>query len=212
MSQRSEAIGAVAHPVRLRVLKHLNDAGAASIQELAEAAGVHENTVRAHVSALEASGLVVGESRSGAGPGRPGVQYRLTPDGERIDQEFMGMGELLAAVVGRAGIGPEQLHEMGRDWGRYLVGRPGSHPIEERIPEVLNRLGYKAEIVDGHVHLFGCPCPLLSPDNPALICELSSGVLDGVLEACGADRGLGEEHHDPKARDCTIELIHVPGR
>jgi predicted ArsR family transcriptional regulator len=212
MSQRAGAIKAVAHPVRLRVLQHLAGTDAASIPELAEQAGVHENTVRAHVSALEESGLLVSEPRAATGPGRPGVQYRLTPAGGRIDQEFMGMAELLAAVVTRSGVGAEQLHEIGKDWGRYLVGRPGSYPIDERIPDILSGLGFKAAVVDGEVRLNGCPCSLLAPDNPRLICELASGVLDGVLLACGADRTLGEEHHDPQARNCSIELIQVPGR
>ena len=212
MSQRAGAIKAVAHPVRLRVLQHLARTDAASIPELAEEAGVHENTVRAHVSALEEAGLLVSEPRAATGPGRPGVQYRLTPAGGRIDQEFMGMAELLAAVVARSGISAEQLHEIGKDWGRYLVGRPGSYPIEERIPDILNDLGFKAAVVDGEVQLSGCPCELLAPDNPLLICGLCSGVIDGVLLACRSDRRLGEEHHDPQARRCSIELIQVPGR
>jgi hypothetical protein len=45
-----------------------------------------------------------------------------------------------------------------------------------------------------------------------MICALASGVIDGVLLACGADRSLGSEHHDPAARNCTIELVQVPGR
>jgi predicted ArsR family transcriptional regulator len=211
-SQRAGAIKAVAHPVRLRVLQHLARTDTASIPELAEAAGVHENTVRAHVSALEESGLLVSAPRAATGPGRPGVQYRLTPAGSRIDQEFMGMAELLAAVVARSGVSAEQLHEIGKDWGRYLVGRPGSYPIEERIPDILNGLGFKAAVVDSEVQLSGCPCALLAPDNPRLICDLCSGVLDGVLLACRADRRLGEEHHDPQTRRCSIELIEVPGR
>jgi predicted ArsR family transcriptional regulator len=208
-SQRRVAIDAVGHPVRLRVLEHLGEVEAASIMELAQAAGVHENTARAHVSALEEAGLIASEPRAPTGPGRPGTQYRLTPEGGRIDQEFMGIAELLAAVVGRAGIPREQLHEIGREWGRYLVGRPGRHPIEERVPEVLNRLGFKAAVEDGRVHLTGCPCPLLAADDPLMICELASGVVDGVLLACGADRSLGCEHHDPAARDCTVALIQV---
>lgn len=211
-SPRSGAIDAVAHPVRLRVLKHLTEAGAASALELADAAAVHENTVRAHISALEDAGLVAAEQRAAAGPGRPGVQYRLTDEGARFDQDFMGIGELLAAVVARSGVERGQLRDIGRDWGRYLVGRPGRHPIEERVPQVLGRLGFQAEVVDGEVKLSGCPCPLLSSDRPDLICELAGGVLDGVLLACGAERTLGAEHHDQRARRCTIELVHVPGR
>src|SRR5215207_347053 len=169
MPGRSAALEAVGHPVRLRVLERLRE-GPASVPELADAAAVHENTVRAHVAVLEAGGIVAGEARAVAGPGRPTVQYRLTGDGERLEHDFLGLAELLAAVISRTGTTPQKLHEIGREWGRYLVGRPGRYDIDGRIPEVLRRLGWRAEVVDGRVRLSGCPCPVVCVDRPGLLC------------------------------------------
>ena len=45
------------HPVRHAILRRAAD-GAATLPELAEAAGVHLNTARAHVAALEAGGAL----------------------------------------------------------------------------------------------------------------------------------------------------------
>lgn len=209
MSDTSGALQAVGHPVRLRILQRLGNGDSASVTELADAAGVHENTVRAHVAVLEDGGLVAGEPRPAARPGRPGVQYRLTPEGERLDQNFLGLSELLAAAVGRAGMSPEELREIGREWGRYLAGRPGQYDFHERVPAILARLGYTATIDHGGVRLLGCPCPTIAPDRPGLICELATGVLDGVLGAVGAQLRVGPAEHDPARRDCRITLVDV---
>ena len=166
MADSTGALQAVGHPVRLRVLERLADGEAASVPELADAVGAHENTVRAHVAVLEEAGLIAGESRPAAGPGRPGVQYRLTERGERLDQDFMGLAELLAAALGRAGLEPERLHDVGRDWGRYLAGRPGQFDPRERLPEILRRLGYDVTVAGDEVRLTGCPCPLIPPTAP----------------------------------------------
>jgi predicted ArsR family transcriptional regulator len=206
MTARTGALEAVGHPVRLRILDRLG-VGPASITELAEAAGVHENTARAHVAALEDGGLLAAEPRPASGPGRPGVQYRLTNDGERLDQDFLGLAELLAAVISRSGATVPQLREIGQEWGRYLVGRPGRWDLAERVPAVLRRLGFEATVDGDEVHLTNCPCPIVSADRPELVCALASGVLDGVLAAAGHERRIAEEFHDPAARDCRIILV-----
>jgi predicted ArsR family transcriptional regulator len=206
MTVRTGALEAVGHPVRLRILDRLGT-GPASITELAEAAGVHENTARAHLAALEQGELVVAEPRPPSGPGRPGVQYRLTGEGERLDQDFLGLAELLAAVISRSGATVPELREIGKEWGRYLVGRPGRWDLAERVPAVLRRLGFEATVEDDEVHLTGCPCPVVSADRPELICALASGVLDGVLAAAGHERRIADEIHDPVARDCRIILV-----
>lgn len=212
MSENQGALDAVGHPVRLRVLQRLADGQQATVSELAEAAGVHENTVRAHVAVLEEAQLVASEPKPSAGPGRPGIQYRLTPAGEHLDDNFLGLAELLAAVVGRAGMSEEQLRQIGREWGRYLAGRPGRYDIDERVPEVLGRLGYDARVADGRVILRGCPCPTVASDRPELICGLATGVLEGVLAAAGTSLGVGERDHDPATRHCEITLIDISAR
>jgi predicted ArsR family transcriptional regulator len=207
----TQALEAVGHPVRLRILRRLGE-GPASVPELAEAAGVHENTVRAHVAVLESGGLVSSAPRPAAGRGRPGVEYELTHSGERLDVDFLGLAELLAAVIERTGTTPEQLRDVGREWGRYLLGRPGRYDVDERIPEVLRRLGFDARVAGGRVELTGCPCPLIAPDRPELICELATGVLDGVLSAAGTHQTVGDGHHNPAERRCHVTLIDVSPR
>ncbi len=73
-------IDAVADPLRLRVIRRLSDGEAASMAELAEAAGVHVNTVRPHVAALEQAAVVERLRAAPSGRGRPTICYRLASD------------------------------------------------------------------------------------------------------------------------------------
>jgi hypothetical protein len=55
--------------------------------------------------------------------------------------------------------------------------------------------------------LTGCPCPLVSPDRPAVVCALVDAAIDGALEG----RGLGarSRRHDPESRHCCMALAPV---
>jgi hypothetical protein len=102
-----------------------------------------------------------------------------------------------------------QLRQVGREWGRYLVGRPGQYALRDRAPEILHGLGYDADVADDGVRLTGCPCPLIASDRPELICQLVTGVVDGVLGAIGAPLRVGATEHDPGRRDCRITLVEI---
>jgi DNA-binding transcriptional ArsR family regulator len=68
----------VANPIRLRIVRHLSDRESSSLDELAEAVSAQRNTVRAHLRALMAAGVVArtpGESDGRLG--RPPARYRL---------------------------------------------------------------------------------------------------------------------------------------
>jgi predicted ArsR family transcriptional regulator len=198
------ALDAVAHPVRLRIIRHLADAGPASLGELAKAAGVHENTARTHVAALEQGGLVTSERRPLDRPGRPGVNYRL------VDEQLPApsqLAQLLGAALDRAGPHVDDLRAVGRDWGRYLAGRPDGYDVEKKVPEVLEQVGFTARVRDGAVELSGCPCPSVLPGRPGLVCCLGEGVIEGVLDASGAPQRIGTAEHDPANRRCRVQIV-----
>ena len=66
-------LDAVADPVRLRIVRHLADGGSATLAELADVAGVHLNTIRAHVAALEEADVLHSAQKPASGPGRAGA-------------------------------------------------------------------------------------------------------------------------------------------
>jgi predicted ArsR family transcriptional regulator len=202
-------LDAIADPLRLRIVRHLDGAPGATLQELADAAGVHLNTIRPHAAALEDAGVVVRAAAPPAGRGRPRVEYRLAGDWSPPTSDFRGLAELLAAALMRGGHGPEELRAVGLEWGRYLHGRPGGHDVARDVPDALEQLGFEARVDDSTLRLTGCPCSRVLPDRPELICELAVAVADGVLAGSGSDVRVGAREHDPEAHRCQLHLEHA---
>jgi hypothetical protein len=92
-----------------------------------------------------------------------------------------------------------------------MVGRPGPRDPALEVPAALERLGFHAELRDGVVELRGCPCPVVSPGDPRLVCSLCTGVIDGVLAACGTGLQVSGDSHDPVARHCQAPLTRKRG-
>ena len=180
--------------------------GAATLPELAEAANVHLNTARAHVAALEEAGVLQAQQGGASGRGRPPLRYRLADDFTFPGSDFLGLAELLAAAVARSEQTPEQLHGLGEDWGRYLAGRPGTQELERVLPAALGRLGFDARLNGDELILSGCPCRLVLPDSPELVCNLAIAVTEGVLAGCGSSLRVTDRFHDPERRRCTAAL------
>jgi DNA-binding transcriptional ArsR family regulator len=205
------ALEALADPVRLRIVRHLVEHDGASLEELADAVGVHPNTARPHLASLEEAGVVERVRQERRGRGRPRVGYRLARDWTLDGQRSTGLPGLLAAALLRAAPSAEELRTAGNDWGRYLVGRPGAHDPRRGLPIALGALGYDARVNDGTLELSACPCPVVSPSRPEQICQLADGVIDGVLSSSGGTLRAGTAVHDPERRRCTVGLVGRAG-
>jgi hypothetical protein len=134
------------------------------------------------------------------------VNYKLAPGWDRSRGGFLRVAELLAAALGRLDPKPQHLRKVGNEWGRYLLGRPGSYDIETELPRVLGELGHDAAVGGGRLTLTKCPCPIVAPDRPELCCRLAEGVVEGVLAASGDDRRATGFEHDPTERRCSAKL------
>ena len=203
-------IDTIADPTRLQIVRRLSE-GPASLTELADAAGVHLNTARTHVTALEAAGLLVAEQQPAGGRGRPPLRYRLDDDYTLPTTDFRGLAELLAVAVARSGQDPAELRRLGSDWGRYLAGRPGhrrsSAPCPQRWSDWASRPAWRTASCCSTA----CPCRLVLPDQPELLCGLAMAVAEGVLAGSGTRARLTGVAHDPVARHCkaTIEELVI---
>lgn len=205
------AFNVLADPVRLRIVRHLSEHGEATLPELADVLGVALNTARPHVQALEEAHVVERRDRPSGGPGRPALVYRLVADWVVATTDFLGLAQLLATVVLRCRPDLETVGAAGHDWGRWWLGRPGGHrSVEAELPRALERLGFDAEVDERGVVLSACPCPLVAPDDPLVMCELSAGTVEGILAGSATGVRVGSRHHDPPRRRCRIELRHPP--
>lgn len=200
-------LDAIADPIRIRLIRHLEENSDATLPELASAAQVHANTARAHMSALEAAGVVEAKAAQLHTRGRPPLRYRLAADWVQPAGDFRGMAEVLAAALCRQGAGTEDVRAVGEEWGRYLLGRPGDHDPARELPRALERIGFDAACPDARtLTLSACPCRLVSPQRPELICELAVAVAEGVLAGSGSGLTIAERAHDPEARRCSARL------
>src|SRR5262249_31899066 len=138
--------------------------------------------------------------------GRPGIDYRLAANWDSAGADFLGVAELLAAALGRVGLDPDQLRDVGKEWGRYLLGRPGTYEIEDELPRVLGRLGFGATVSGGRVQLSRCRCAAVAPDQPEMMCSLTEGVIEGALAAAGSGRTATSFDHEPQQRRCSAKL------
>jgi predicted ArsR family transcriptional regulator len=196
----------VADPVRLQILRRLSEGGPASVTELAAAADVHVNTARPHVAALEEARVLVRTAGEPAGRGRPADRYALAEDWRLPGDDLHGLAELLAGLLVRVAPGREEIESFGRDWGRFLLGRPGGHDLHRDLPPALERLGFQARMDGDEVQLSSCPCPLVSPQRPDLLCSLAVAVIDGLADAAGSPLRVGAAAHDSRRRRCSAGL------
>ena len=127
-------LDAVADPVRLRIVRHLADRGSATLTELADVAGVHLNTIRAHVTALEEAEVLQSAQKAATGPGRPAAEYRLVDGWGLSSTDFLELAGLLASALVRNRPDDAALRATGAEWGRYLVGRPGYRDVATEMP------------------------------------------------------------------------------
>jgi predicted ArsR family transcriptional regulator len=77
---RSHWLDVVADPVRLQILRRLSETGEATASELATRSPASYQTLRRHLDALAAAGVI--EARAGVSDGasgRPATRFRLTP-------------------------------------------------------------------------------------------------------------------------------------
>ena len=190
-------IDVLANPVKLRLVRHLERAGEASLQELADAAGVHLNTVRQHVGELEAAGAIVRTGSSPAGRGRPALRYQVAPGWAPPTHDFRGLAQVLAATLAHDGATKDELRAAGVEWGRHFEGE---------LPLALEQLGFEACVHGNTIELTDCPCPCMLADQPELICELAIAVTDGVLAGAGSTMRVAKRAHDPQRRSCSAEL------
>jgi hypothetical protein len=115
------------------------------------------------------------------------------------------LAELLAALALRLEPSTRELSEVGRQWGNYLAGRPGEKDIDS-LPLELERLGFDARLQGMKLEMSGCPCPLVAPQNPELVCALMKAVVDGIAEATTERLRVASSVHDPARRHCAIAL------
>lgn len=191
---------------RVRVLELLRAHGAAlPAPHVAEAVGLHPNTVRLHLDQLADAGLVTRQREPRRGPGRPRLLFAAVPaaapppapdrtapheDGYRVLAGVLA-GHLERESGSRAAA---EAAEAGRAWARTLdapARRPApATPAEarERVVQVLDDLGFAPATTDpdGPIELHRCPFAQVAEAHSQVVCGVHLGLMQGLLDDVAA--------------------------
>jgi predicted ArsR family transcriptional regulator len=203
------ALHALAHPARAAFVRHLRRSPA-NVDELADAAGVHTNTARRHLAALEAEGVVEREAQRSGGRGRPTWRWRLTDRGHAREVDYRELASLLATVLGRGAVTRSELRAAATEWGAWTQEKDRAVGIAPAL-DVLRRAGVDATVKGDALTLARCPCAIVSPANPRLVCHLLLDAAEGALGAAGTGLRIEQRHHDPEHRRCSA-VVRAPDR
>lgn len=179
---------------------------------LAQATGLHPNTVRFHLDVLAEAGLVTVSRDPSRKPGRPrrlfstarvpppaapsppGTPVQASPDGHTL------LAAVLARHLARISTDPGAAAEAaGRSWSTDRTAedgkdppRSGTEPITA-VTALLDEIGFAPQTVrdrDGwRILLHRCPFHTMAAQHPEIVCRLHLGLLQGAVDRLGHDGG-----------------------
>jgi predicted ArsR family transcriptional regulator len=198
------------HATKLTLLRLLIR-GPATVDVLAQAAGIHRTAVRRHMMDLVGAGLIGTVPLRGS-RGRPRVTYSLTTEG----REFLfARYDVVLDCLTRASVersGPLRtrvlFEEAARTWARDL-GFPSS---TDSVMHVLESAGFQPELRKERgqrvLVSHACPVPQLAQKNPVLLCEAFHGRL--LSEALPGGRATLRQTMAQGASECVHVLTSSP--
>jgi predicted ArsR family transcriptional regulator len=165
-----------------RVLAALAQCGSpATLAELGETTGLHENTLRGHLDALHQAGQVSRLRVTPSGRGRPPWSYVA------LEAPYAALAKALSrGLESNPGATARETGESGgRAWGeqlRELFDEDGQTP-HERLMLALEHVGFRPEISANRtsVRLTRCPFIDAARAHPEAVCSVHLGLIEGAL-------------------------------
>ena len=204
---------ALADPSRVSILSTLRrDEAAKDATELAEAVGLHPNTVRSHLRQLQEAGLVVARRDAQGKPGRPHIVFEAAEPSDETQEALEAyrlLAQVLAQSVGEREPDPTQRAETT---ARELAGECSEEdgPVAHAV-RFLSRLGFDPLVrtragapAQTEIVMRACPFEDLGPDQLELACSVHRGLIRGVLRPETTGGAAVELHAEPGS--CVARL------
>ncbi len=200
---------------RINLLHELQQRGAMTVTELAEATGLHHNTVREHLQRLVDAGFVSCETVRRPERGRPKLLYSTTADhadrmrNKRVESALAraeqlrrlvpqaARPEVSATVARQLDVLDDHMDQCGFD--STIRTAPAPEPAEPSDGASADPGAFLAE-----VHMHGCPFDKLVRDHPH-VCDVHFGLVRDTLRQAGGPLEA-RELNPVESRDCTMRL------
>lgn len=183
--------------------------------EIAEALGLHTNTVRPHLDRMRDAGLLDVTTDGRGEVGRPQHRFSLAAEAPSLGLEPPTVPVLARMVLNMA----ERLQASAAD--AFAVGaaegasRAGGYAVYpsalEALVDDLDRLGFdpvvaESEKPDNAVVAFAnCPFAAYAESHPDLVCGLHHGLVAGFVDTMG-DAEVAEFCSIAHRTPCQVEL------
>ena len=181
---------------RREVLRLLRaSANPMSILGIADALGVHPNTVRFHLDVLVGDGQVEQVAPGRKGPGRPPLMFRAVRQMDRGGtRHYRLLAEILSTALAAERNSTDKARTAGREWGLRMELPPdadtGAEEAVDRLVEMLDELGFaperRAANGEQEIGLRHCPFLELAETRTAVVCPIHLGLMQGAMETWGS--------------------------
>ena len=201
------------HPSRARVLSCLAARGEPTrVEALASELGLHPNTVRLHLEELEAAGFVRRRTVAPEGPGRPPQEWSTIGGALPIRSAYQALSRWLLQGLEESEMGPLEIRETGRSIGRDMAAGREPEDAVEALGALVSALGFQPTYdAEARFSLRNCSFRAAAEQNPALVCSLHHGIVEGFTAAIdpGARVSLFEPR-PPGEAGCLVGITR-PG-
>jgi predicted ArsR family transcriptional regulator len=176
-----------------------------TVEDIAQATGLHPNTIRTHLDVLRAAGRIERSRQDAQGRGRPKWLYSVVADDpyRRFAADLTGA---LSAAHDEA-----LADAAAQRWRKAdsITSVPVDSPEEavEVAARALSRLGFEVDVspVGDAVYLGQCPYAALIAENP-VICDIHAKALEQILAGTGQDVELVAMDVFPRPGVCVAHL------
>ena len=186
-----------------------------STSDIAEALGLHPNTVRPHLERMREVGLLDVEVDNRGVVGRPQHRYSVASDAPSLGLEpsaFRLLAALLAGVADSSGATSELAAEIGRAQGEEDAPRQPARSCVQALMGELTELGFDPVAADDgsstSIAFTHCPYQELAEAFPHLVCHLHRGIVEGFVAA----KGGAEVTHFGTLDDRDPCQVHLTAR
>jgi|SRR4051794_12276907 predicted ArsR family transcriptional regulator len=165
--------------------------------EIAEALGLHPNTVRPHLDRMREVGLLDVTTDARGEVGRPQHRYSLAADAPSLGLEpptVPVLARMVLAMAERLDAGPDDAVAVGEAEGAARAARYAASPSAlEALVDDLDRLGFDPVVAADElddpdtaiVAFANCPFAEFAATHPELVCGLHRGLVAGFVETMG---------------------------